>query len=279
MMGAMELLRLKDVIAEFPHVDDPDVVEKAKSNRALRSALEMTRPENWRGSGLTPEQILPVAIVDGIPVAWVPPADVLKALVGTPSGRRVAELTKHTDEILKDCRTRIGQSNDELAADESTLVRRALDAFEAGYHEAAMALAVAVGESLALWASEPRVHFFDSREEMIAWDELRKKEKYNLAKLELAAVSPAQPTNPHEVLRHALIGPIPRFFTPFWGREGEAMPATTSRHATVHKPTVRHLSTENALLAIMLATSILRESQAWCEEVRIMDVHAEEEED
>jgi len=96
----------------------------------------------------------------------------------------------------------------------------------------------------------------------------RRNEKYGLAKLELAAIGSGRKLKRLEGLRHALIGPIPKFFTPFHARPGEAIPNTVSRHATVHKPTVAHLSRENALLALMLCISILREQQDWAEEVR-----------
>jgi hypothetical protein len=60
------------------------------------------------------------------------------------------------------------------------------------------------------------------------------------------------------------------------GHPGEVIPDTVSRHATVHKPTVAHLTADNALMAIMLATSILTDQQAWCEEVRMSDATGQE---
>src|SRR5215217_2916197 len=53
----MPFLSFQDVIDQFDHVDDPDVLEKAKVNLALARALEMSMQENWPGTGLTPEQI------------------------------------------------------------------------------------------------------------------------------------------------------------------------------------------------------------------------------
>ena len=81
-------------------------------------------------------------------------------------------------------------------------------------------------------------------------------------------MAPGQKLKRLEVLRHALIAPIPKFFTPYYANQGQPVPETVSRHATVHQPTVAHLSRDNALLVIMLSTSILREQQSWCEEVR-----------
>ncbi len=134
-----------------------------------------------------------------------------------------------------------------------------------------MALAVTVGEPLALWASEPRVHFFESKTAMEAWEKRKVSHKYNLAQQELAAVATEPKIGPYQVLRQALIAPIPKFFTPFRGEPGEPLPRTVSRHATVHKPMVGHFSVENALLSLMLVTSILRDEQEWCIEVRLTD--------
>jgi hypothetical protein len=264
----MAVLRFKDVIDQFEHVDDPDVLEKARTNTALRHALEMSRPQNWRGSGLSPEVIIGVAVDGGIPVAWVPPADVLKQLAGAEPAARVTVLMGHEPAVLSQCHELLKECGDPWVEDERTLISRALSAYEAGFHEAAMALAVAVGEPLALWASEPRVKSFDSEEARAAWEAEKKNNKYGLAKLEIGAVKPGDKLRPLEVLRHALIGPIPKFFKPFHAKPGEPIPDTVSRHATVHKPTVQHLSKANALLALMLCVSILREMQDWAEEVR-----------
>lgn len=225
------------------------MLEQAKSNGALAHALQLSRPENWRGSGLTPEQILPLAVEDGIPVAWVPSTNVLQELVVAPKNRRLELLLSHRDTVFDQCRTLVRQCSDAWIKDQRALVDRALDAFAEEHHEAAMALAVAVGEPLAVWASEPRVRVFDSKADMDGWEKKRRG-KYCLAKAELAAVAPTAKLRRFEVLRHALIGPIPKFFTPFHGEPGELIPDTVSRHATVHKPTVAHFSVENALLTI-----------------------------
>jgi hypothetical protein len=44
-----------------------------------------------------------------------------------------------------------------------------------------------------------------------------------------------------------------------------------SRHVVAHQATVQHFSVENALLAVMLVASLLRDKQAWSEEVRAME--------
>jgi hypothetical protein len=220
---------------------------------------------------LTPEELLPIAEEDGIPIAWIPPPTVLKALAAASSPDRLAVLFTHRRAVLESCRSLLAECDDAWISDERALLRRALDALDAGYHEAAMALALVLGERLAIWASEPRVHVFESKADHDAWT-AKRKPKYSMARLELSGVAPNQRLERFEVLRHALIGPIPRFFTPFYADQGQPIPDTVSRHAAVHQPTVKHFSEENALLGIMLSTSILREQQEWCEEVRMSEV-------
>jgi hypothetical protein len=263
----MPRISFQDIADQMKHVDDPDVLEKVKGNPALRLALDMSRPVNWRGTGIKPEAILAVAIESGIPVAWVPPPGILSMLVAAGEKDRMAILRTHSTQILDQCDQLLNKCRDWWLHNDRVLIGRAVHALKEGHHEAAMALAVAVGESLALWASKERLRIFDSEAEKKAWEEKNGVRKYNLAEIELTAVGTGQELKRWEVLRHALIAPIPKFFTPFYGRPGETVPDTVSRHVTVHRPTVAHLTRDNALLAIMLCVSILREQQTWREEI------------
>ncbi len=269
-MAERRTISLREILDQFDHVDDADVLEKAKTNRALSAALRLIRPENWRGCGLRPEEILPVAVGNGIPVVWVPPTPVLKALVAAAPGDRMGVLMASEAEVVAQCRLLLDECSDQWVSELRTLIGRSLDAYQAGFHEAAMALAVAVGEPLAQWASVPRVQRFESDQAEQEWEANRKRDKYILAERELAAASPGA-LKPTRVHRNALIAPIPKFYTPFYGEQDEKIPDTVSRHATVHQPTVEHLSQENALLAMMLCVSLLRQQQDWAEEIRDYD--------
>jgi hypothetical protein len=133
-----------------------------------------------------------------------------------------------------------------------------------------MALAVSVGEPLAIWASTPRVQSFDSKAERDAWKQRRAAVgKYKWAELELGAVG--ADLSRHELLRKVLIAPIARFFTPWRPSEGKPVPEALSRHVVAHQATPEHFSRENALLALMFVVSLLRDMQAWCEEVQGID--------
>ena len=269
-MAGRHSIRLQEIRKQFDHVDDADVLEKAKSNPALSVALRWIRPENWFGCGLRPEQIMPVAVDSGIPVVWVPPTSVLRALVASEPADRMGVLMANEAEVVAQCRLILDECSDPWVSEERALIGRSLDAYLGGFHEATMTLAVAVGEPLAQWASVPRVQLFESDEAEQVWEANREERKYKLARDELAAAGP-DTCKSSKVQRYALIAPIPKFYTPFHGRPGEKIPDTVSRHATVHQPKIEHLSKENALLAVMLCVSLLRQQQDWAEEVRDYD--------
>jgi hypothetical protein len=190
------MFSLDEIIAEFDHVDDPDVLERMKTNPALRAALEAIRPENWWGTGLSPKALLAIARDDAIPVVWVPPSAVLSDLAAAPDrNARVAVLLARKQEIVDHCKMTIHHCDDPWVADERTLAEKAIAAYEDGHQEAAMALAVCVGESLAIWASTPRWQVFASEADRDKWEKKRKKAgRYKWAALEVSppGVDPSQ---------------------------------------------------------------------------------------
>ncbi len=266
------------MIAQLDHVDDPDVLERIATNPALHHALEMARPRNWWGTCIDPKLLFSIARDDGIPVAWVPPggdASRTRCGAGRCSATRCVARSAGGDcgGLLEGARR---VPRDPWLDDDVTLARKAIAAYRDGHHEAAMALAVSVGEPLATWASKGRVRSFDSKADRDAWEKDRKnfKKKYHWAKDELGIVG--LDVSRLVFKQQVLMAPIPRFFTPWFPEGGDPPPEFLSRHVVVHQPMLAHFSVENALVAIMLVASILREQQAGAEEVRSMDIEAED---
>ena len=256
-----------EVFAQLKHVDDPDVHERARTNPALAAAYKMLRPANWLDSGLTPGEVLSLAVESGIPVCGVPPPRVLADLAAADPDDRMDVLGAHEASVLELCATLIEESDDPAIRDTQTLTRCALRAFADGHHEAAMALAVAVCERLAIDAAEREVRLFASAERQADYDKAAKSKqsKYKTAARSLDYFDPQEDGRSYLMYGRALLSPVPKFFTPYYPDQGDPIPETTSRHAAVHNPTVEHLSKENALIALMLCTSLLRDLQSWRE--------------
>lgn len=267
---AMPVLRFEDVIAAQAHVDDPDVVEKARNDMALRVALEASRHPNWWGTTAGPS-LLEAARTEGLPLAWVPSADIIRLLVESSSpGDRRAVLIKYREETLETCRSLLDECTHDCIATDVALARRAVSAIRGGFHEAGMALAVSMGEPLAAWASTPRIATFNSGAERTAWEAKRKKSKYHWAQIEIDRAK-SDLSSGSQFRYQVLIAPIPRFFTPWQPDSGRPRPSHLSRHVVAHQAALDHFTPLNALLAVMLVVGILREQQEWAEEVDSYD--------
>jgi hypothetical protein len=203
-----------------------------------------------------------------MPIKWVPAQDVLIDLAAAQPDDRVAVIEANQNRILGDCHVIVDQLSDSSLSDASCLVLRAFDTFTAGYHEGALALSVAVAEEYALWAGTIRAGLVAAQgggnleEIMERYRRNLKKEKYRLARIELESGTLG---HDFDVPRKALIAPIPKFFTPFRPESGQPAPDALSRHVVAHRPTVGHFSTGNAILAMMLATSLLKEREEYHE--------------
>ncbi|MEV1317884.1 hypothetical protein AB0J14_17595 [Micromonospora arborensis] len=258
-------LNVRDIFQQLDQVDDPNVMELAASSPALQAALRWSRPQNLWGIGVDPLLLLRLARDAGIPLAWVPRREVVRALVAAPTRGVLSDvLADKAALVVDDCADALSHCIDEQLQDRVPLAEAAIAAYRAGHAEAAMALAVSLGEPLAAWASTPRVRSFDSRAEQQAWLQRRSRvSKYRWAELELET----DPDPRFRFKEQLVMAPIPRFFTPWFPGRGDAPPEALSRHVVAHQPNTQHFTTENSLVAIMLMTSLLRQQQAWCEEV------------
>jgi hypothetical protein len=73
----------------------------------MRTAISAARPWNLHDVDISDmEAVAALAMEDGILVAWVPRAALVRKLVATPPGdERFVLLLEHADEILDDCTT------------------------------------------------------------------------------------------------------------------------------------------------------------------------------
>ncbi len=263
----VRMTRMGDILARMPEIDDLDAAERAKTDHALEVALSMGRPRNWWGTGAN-QALLRAARDEGLPLSWIPQAATIKELAAAEdAAARLAVLIAHRDEVISDCEELLEECHADELADQVTLARKAIAAVKGGHPESGMALAVALGDPLAVWASQPRVTGFDSKAERAEWEKLRKtKGKSRHAQIEIDRLGPGAVAH-WDFCYQVLIAPVPRFFTRYDPEKGDPLPEGLSRHAVAHQPTLAHFSETNTLLALMLVTSILRQMQDWIEEM------------
>lgn len=259
-------LTLGDITAAMSRVDDIDAQEQARNDRALAVALRWCRPPNWWGTGIPVEDLIRIAKEDGIPTAWLPDSDVLMELTQAPTpDSRLQIILDQRDRVIRSCQRLLTECQDPRLAGVLPLCERVIDAFAAGFHEPAMALSVSIAEPLAIHRTERRFRLFDSKQEYEQWEKEKKKARlYEWVRKE--AERPSQDSWFAE-LEEAVLGPVPRFFTPWYPDSGEAKPTQLSRHVVAHQPDSSHFTAQNSLLSLMLMTSLMRDSQEWLQDI------------
>ncbi|MEB0200373.1 hypothetical protein QN345_12695 [Cryobacterium sp. 10I1] len=207
-------------------------------------------PPNWQ----SPEVEFPdlselesLQLKEGLPLAWVPPNDVLRRVLGanTAAGRRRI-IAAEADAILTACMKELRR----LKSGETTQWRgtaiEAARVMKAGYWRAGQALAAialdtATEKFVRASFSEATKHFSNGKPNppgssprtFPTWYEV----DYPRALLVL----------------HSLYGA----FSMFRGKSGEPVPAQFTRHGTVHSMSGRQYSKANALISLMHLVGLL----------------------
>ena len=208
---------------------------------ALASMLEQlreTQPPNW-SADIDLEQVLAAIQEDGLPLVWLPRAEIVAELLDVSSrAARVEVLLSHADELITDCREVLATVRHETLAGQLPLVGRAVDALEAGHHEAAQALAVVVTETAVAHAISGK--YEDVKKQVLFDPDLV----------------------PYTEMRlRAALAPIGPFYATWYASSGTPVPEALSRHVTVHQADHTHYTEGNAMVAVLLATSVLRALQ------------------
>lgn len=171
----------------------------------------------------------------GIPVVWVPRFEVLEALVAASDADVPGCLEAHHAEILDDCAVALSEITDSTWELHGTVAifRDAVDACQRGSHNPAQALASNVWDTTVVWGY--------GRGHRGAAERFRA--GHNQQEVRTA---------------FTLIAGIPALAT-YRPADGDPIPTTWNRHASVHSVVPDQYTLANALVAIMMATSLLRE--------------------
>jgi hypothetical protein len=225
------LVPLIDVAALLPRLQLPNFAD-------LLEQLRRDEPPNWPDD-IDLDRVTEVIRDDGIPLVWVPRATVVtKVLTAPDRPARVAVLVEHLDEILEDCQAVLADIDEPTLAGQVPLAQAALEAMTNGHNQAGQALAVTVTETAVA---------------AILGRKYEKVKKQVLFDPDLI---------PYTQLRlRAALAPIYRFYTTWWPSQGTPPPEALSRHVSVHHADVTHYTPENAVLAMLLMTSVLRALQ------------------
>ncbi|BAD60736.1 hypothetical protein CRM89_29895 [Nocardia sp. FDAARGOS_372] len=205
----------------------------------LIDSLFARYPANWPMGEEALDLDLAQQIVEneGIPIVYIPRADIVSELAQAPDrAGRDAILVARTSEILDDCAAAVDSQLDPLVAEQRPLLLKAIAALADGHHEAAQALGVSVCNT------QIEAHI-DNKSG-------KAKHQCRVTNLEVAFQE--------DRLRYVLgVAPVVNLLTDWNPKSGKPRPVPLSRHVVAHQAHPDHFTPENAVLAVMVATSLM----------------------
>ncbi|TCK25224.1 hypothetical protein [Pseudonocardia endophytica] len=180
----------------------------------------------------------------GYPTAWVPRASILNQLIQAETDDERGQIfAGHQAEIIEDCRTVIADVVDEDLVELAEMLEEMLTVAEGGHLVAAQALAASIFDTTLRFTIEPeRISGYYAKVKAEIEDH---KENASLSELRWGLVHiPA-------------VAALKMFNAP----AGDPVPDRFNRHASAHAVGRVQYSPANALIAVTLATSLVREAQ------------------
>jgi hypothetical protein len=229
-----------------PQVDWAGLTGLADALARLKEAVEAVLPGNWHGENLDLQK-MPGVIKEGIPLAWVPPGDVIHALVAAPdAAARAVVLEANRDPIVDGCHQVLTEVTRPELEDQKRLLEEAASLLASGMHAGAQALAASVWDTAyrGVWRAEPA--FQDGP-----------RFKYDKVNGRLPDIDTDDAVI--EFRQACVFGPFEKACESFF--ESSPVPTAFNRHATVHAAGPTQYTVANSLTALMLAASLLRELQ------------------
>lgn len=208
----------------------------------MAESMREAWPPNWEDDGWDTGVMLArmdIIEAEGLPLVWVPRSSLVANLTDQEDpDARTTLLLERADDALGACDEQLCHVDDTGLAPVAEGVSRALDAWRAGHHEAAQALA-----TTALDTTITRSYGLASRAASREFDLALEEVPIGVVRQAMVLVAVHRAL----VTFHPISDPIPTQY---------------NRHATVHAVSPEQYSEANALVALLLATSLIRERHA-----------------
>ncbi|MEU5874745.1 hypothetical protein AB0A73_24680 [Glycomyces sp. NPDC047369] len=198
-------------------------------------------PANWEGIARpTKDEIKQFSSVEGIPLMWVPRASTITALrkAGTRDARRTV-LADARATIADDCASVLATVAHTSLAEPFGHAGQAALALGDGHHAAAQALAVNLLDTI----------LFDNLDQALHHETTRKGPHAKDTEFNLDA---------HRWRAGAVLAPVWAAHGRFKREKQETIPDGLARHASAHAVSGKQYTVANAVIAVMLVTSVLK---------------------
>lgn len=205
----------------------------------LRKSIQAWLPPNWNGIKLPSVELIETILVDeGIPLAWVPSPELLQAILDAPGGaarRRI--IGSRWRRVVSDCEASLAEVTDKDLQLHRVFASDIVGALRDGHEAAAQALAANLLDSIIR-------HNVDLRLKRAVSAAGKNRTRIDLDDYQLRAAF--------------TLAPIWRAYEEFWEHKGDPIPRMFGRHPSAHAVSRSQYSRVNAVIALMLVTSLLR---------------------
>jgi hypothetical protein len=205
----------------------------------LRKSVESWLPPNWQGIRLPGDHLIETILLDeGIPLAWVPSQEVLTAILNAPDAaarRRI--IGRRWLRVVSDCEASLAEVTNKDLQSHCVFASDIARALREGHATAAQALAANLLDSILR-------HSVDLHLKQTVTATGKKRVRIDLDDYQLKA--------------GFTFAPIWRAYEEFWEQNGDPVPRAFGRHPSAHAVSRAQYSRVNAVIGLMLVTSLLR---------------------
>jgi hypothetical protein len=205
----------------------------------LRALTERFLPPNWKDVKHPDFKTIEAILLDeGIPLAWIPNPDVLQALFNAPDAaarRRIIGRRWHR--VVSDCEVALSEVSQPTLQRHQPFARDVVQALRAGHVSAAQALAANLLDSILR-------RNFDKKSFKSVTTNKKDGDRFDLDDYRAKATF--------------TLAPIWRAYAEYWENQGDPVPRVFGRHPSAHAVSRTQYSRVNAVIGLMLVTSLLK---------------------
>lgn len=204
----------------------------------LQKIAARAYPPNWRiEDGLVrfPDNLETILIEEGIPLAWVPPPQVLEKLFAaqTPGDRRKV-LSSNWKAVVAECTAVLNSVEEQKLSVYVEFALEAAEALAAGKWKASQALSTNILDSFL-----HQKFTIASRKELT-----NQKQRVDWKKFPMRVA--------------LVVGALSGGYAEYWPKNGDEIPKQFSRHASAHGLSRRQYSRLNAVIALMNVVGLIK---------------------
>jgi hypothetical protein len=232
----MRVSALADLLPSIRLIQDLQRDQFATLIESARAAAAARLPPNWRGDEVSiPKDLETMLLDEGLPLAWVPPREILVKLFAapTPSDRRKI-LGRRWKTVTRACLEELQNVTHAELVEHAEFAIEAAESLMEGRSKSSQALSANLLDTIL------RTSFNEKDRTTITGQ----KQRLNIDDYPLRVA--------------IVLGGIWGSHGQFWPSKGDKVPRKYSRHGTAHGVSRRQYSRINALLALMHVVSLLR---------------------